>query len=53
MLITAPGHPLARAGRTLIKDLAEEPFVDFRGHRTGDGRAASGRTLRTRPPYHL
>ncbi|WP_405738694.1 LysR family transcriptional regulator [Streptomyces sp. NBC_00028] len=30
VLITAPGHPLARAGRTLIKDLAEEPFVDFR-----------------------
>ncbi|MFF5499547.1 LysR family transcriptional regulator [Streptomyces aquilus] len=30
VLITAPGHPLAEAGRTLIKDLAEEPFVDFR-----------------------
>ncbi|MFC8534095.1 LysR family transcriptional regulator [Streptomyces sp. NPDC057249] len=30
VLITAPGHPLARAGRTLIKDLADEPFVDFR-----------------------
>lgn len=30
VLITAPGHPLATAGRTLIKDLAEEPFVDFR-----------------------
>ncbi|MER6852278.1 LysR family transcriptional regulator [Streptomyces flaveolus] len=30
VLITAPGHPLAGAGRTLIKDLAEEPFVDFR-----------------------
>ncbi len=30
VLITAPGHPLAVAGRTLIKDLADEPFVDFR-----------------------
>jgi DNA-binding transcriptional LysR family regulator len=30
VLVTAPGHPLATAGRTLIKDLAEEPFVDFR-----------------------
>ncbi|GAA2884459.1 LysR family transcriptional regulator [Streptomyces mexicanus] len=30
VLVTAPGHPLAQAGRTLIKDLAEEPFVDFR-----------------------
>jgi DNA-binding transcriptional LysR family regulator len=30
VLITAPGHPLAGAGRTLVKDLAEEPFVDFR-----------------------
>ncbi|MFB8207991.1 LysR family transcriptional regulator [Streptomyces sp. NPDC056010] len=30
VLITAPGHPLAKAGRTLIKDLADEPFVDFR-----------------------
>ncbi|QKV99610.1 LysR family transcriptional regulator [Streptomyces sp. NA02536] len=30
VLITAPGHPLAAAGRTLISDLAEEPFVDFR-----------------------
>lgn len=30
VLITAPGHRLAVAGRTLIKDLAEEPFVDFR-----------------------
>ncbi|MEV1022628.1 LysR family transcriptional regulator [Streptomyces sp. NPDC050264] len=30
VLVTAPGHPLARAGRTLIKDLADEPFVDFR-----------------------
>lgn len=30
VLITAPGHPLARAGRALIRDLAEEPFVDFR-----------------------
>ncbi|MEU3662969.1 LysR family transcriptional regulator [Streptomyces sp. NPDC032940] len=30
VLITAPGHRLAEAGRTLIKDLAEEPFVDFR-----------------------
>ncbi|MGW1181769.1 LysR family transcriptional regulator [Streptomyces drozdowiczii] len=30
VLITAPGHPLATAGRTLIKDLADEPFVDFR-----------------------
>ncbi|MET7274085.1 LysR family transcriptional regulator [Streptomyces flaveolus] len=30
VLITAPGHPLAEAGRTLIKDLADEPFVDFR-----------------------
>jgi len=30
VLVTAPGHPLAKAGRTLIKDLAEEPFVDFR-----------------------
>ncbi|MFI0240785.1 LysR family transcriptional regulator [Streptomyces sp. NPDC016845] len=30
VLVTAPGHPLARAGRTLIKDLADEPFIDFR-----------------------
>ncbi|MEU0303230.1 LysR substrate-binding domain-containing protein [Streptomyces sp. NPDC006175] len=30
VLITTPGHPLASAGRTLIKDLADEPFVDFR-----------------------
>ncbi|MFF1502788.1 LysR family transcriptional regulator [Streptomyces sp. NPDC058316] len=30
VLITAPGHRLAAAGRTLIKDLADEPFVDFR-----------------------
>jgi DNA-binding transcriptional LysR family regulator len=30
VLITAPGHPLAEAGRTLIRDLADEPFVDFR-----------------------
>ncbi|CAM5689502.1 LysR substrate-binding domain-containing protein [Streptomyces griseomycini] len=30
VLIAAPGHPLAAAGRTLIRDLAEEPFVDFR-----------------------
>lgn len=30
VLITAPGHRLARAGRALIRDLAEEPFVDFR-----------------------
>ncbi|MFD9288765.1 LysR family transcriptional regulator substrate-binding protein [Streptomyces sp. NPDC060030] len=30
MLITAPGHPPASAGRTLIRDLADEPFVDFR-----------------------
>nr|WP_202539312.1 LysR family transcriptional regulator [Streptomyces sp. SID8379] len=30
VLVTAPGHPLATAGRTLIKDLADEPFVDFR-----------------------
>ncbi|AWT42175.1 MULTISPECIES: LysR family transcriptional regulator [Streptomyces] len=30
VLITAPGHPLEQAGRTLIKDLADEPFVDFR-----------------------
>lgn len=30
VLITAPGHRLATAGRTLIKDLADEPFVDFR-----------------------
>lgn len=30
VLITAPGHPLARAGRTLLRDLADEPFVDFR-----------------------
>ncbi|GGX26814.1 LysR family transcriptional regulator [Streptomyces malachitofuscus] len=30
VLITAPGHPLARAGKTLISELAEEPFVDFR-----------------------
>ncbi|WP_406098435.1 LysR family transcriptional regulator [Streptomyces sp. NBC_01013] len=30
VLITAPGHRLATAGRTLIKDLAEEPFVDLR-----------------------
>ncbi|MQY38861.1 HTH-type transcriptional regulator HdfR [Streptomyces sp. RB17] len=30
VLITAPGHPLAEAGRTLIRDLAEEAFVDFR-----------------------
>ncbi|MFC7897263.1 LysR substrate-binding domain-containing protein [Streptomyces sp. NPDC057381] len=28
--ITAPGHPLADAGRTLVKDLADEPFVGFR-----------------------
>ncbi|WP_405402501.1 MULTISPECIES: LysR family transcriptional regulator [unclassified Streptomyces] len=30
VLITAPGHRLATAGRTLVKDLADEPFVDFR-----------------------
>ncbi|MFJ8703323.1 LysR family transcriptional regulator [Streptomyces ardesiacus] len=30
VLITAEGHRLARAGRTLVRDLAEEPFVDFR-----------------------
>lgn len=30
VLITAPGHRLAGAGRVLIRDLAEEPFVDFR-----------------------
>ncbi|GAA2309596.1 LysR family transcriptional regulator [Streptomyces kunmingensis] len=30
VLVTAPGHPLAIAGRTLIKDLADEPFIDFR-----------------------
>ncbi|KOX49420.1 MULTISPECIES: LysR family transcriptional regulator [Streptomyces] len=30
VLITAEGHRLARAGRTLVSDLAEEPFVDFR-----------------------
>lgn len=30
VLITAPGHPLAGAGKALISDLAEEPFVDFR-----------------------
>ncbi len=30
VLITAPDHPLATAGRTLIRDLADEPFVDFR-----------------------
>ncbi|MFG3139514.1 LysR family transcriptional regulator [Streptomyces sp. NPDC048211] len=30
VLITAPDHRLATAGRTLIKDLADEPFVDFR-----------------------
>ncbi|WP_031088002.1 LysR family transcriptional regulator [Streptomyces sp. NRRL WC-3549] len=30
VLITAPGHPLADAGRALIGELAGEPFVDFR-----------------------
>ncbi|MFD7616966.1 LysR substrate-binding domain-containing protein [Streptomyces sp. NPDC059802] len=30
VLITAPGHRPATAGRTLIKDLSDEPFVDFR-----------------------
>ncbi|XNR93027.1 LysR substrate-binding domain-containing protein [Streptomyces sp. R-74717] len=30
VLITAAGHRPATAGRTLIKDLADEPFVDFR-----------------------
>ncbi|MEV5612955.1 LysR family transcriptional regulator [Streptomyces sp. NPDC052225] len=30
VLVTAPGHPLARARRTLIKDLADEPFIDFK-----------------------
>ncbi|MEV6049921.1 LysR substrate-binding domain-containing protein [Streptomyces sp. NPDC052107] len=30
VLINAPGHPPAEAGRTLTKDLAEEAFVDFR-----------------------
>ncbi|NJP52481.1 LysR family transcriptional regulator [Streptomyces sp. SBST2-5] len=30
VLITAPGHRLAGAGRVRISDLAEEPFVDFR-----------------------
>ncbi|MFI5747523.1 LysR substrate-binding domain-containing protein [Streptomyces sp. NPDC051644] len=29
VLITAPGHRPATAGRTLIRDLADEPFVDF------------------------
>ncbi|MEU6842113.1 LysR family transcriptional regulator [Streptomyces sp. NPDC046716] len=30
VLVTAPGHPLAGAGRTLIRDLADEPFIDFK-----------------------
>ncbi len=30
VLITAPGHLLATAGRTLVKDLVGEPFVDLR-----------------------
>lgn len=30
VLITAPGHRLATAGRALIEDSADEPFVDFR-----------------------
>lgn len=30
VLVTAPGHPLAHAGRTLIRDLAQESFIDFR-----------------------
>ncbi|WP_055700012.1 LysR family transcriptional regulator [Streptomyces silaceus] len=30
VLITAPGHPLAAAGRTLVRDLADEAFIDFR-----------------------
>lgn len=30
VLITAPGHPLAGAGKARISDLAAEPFVDFR-----------------------
>ncbi|MFE7623006.1 LysR family transcriptional regulator [Streptomyces sp. NPDC057509] len=30
VLITAPGHRLATAGRALIRDLTDEPFVDFR-----------------------
>ncbi|MFF9212374.1 MULTISPECIES: LysR family transcriptional regulator [unclassified Streptomyces] len=64
VLITAPGHPLARAGRTLIKDLADEPFVDFRA---GTGLETAVRRLAALPqalragwypqrpaaPYHL
>ncbi|MFE0098911.1 LysR family transcriptional regulator [Streptomyces sp. NPDC059009] len=30
VLITAPGHRLASAGRTLLRDLAQESFIDFR-----------------------
>lgn len=30
VLITAPGHRLGQAGRTLIRDLAQESFIDFR-----------------------
>ncbi|WP_042410511.1 LysR family transcriptional regulator [Streptacidiphilus carbonis] len=30
VLITSPGHQLAQAGRTLIRDLAQESFIDFR-----------------------
>ncbi|MFC9546615.1 LysR family transcriptional regulator [Streptomyces sp. NPDC014603] len=49
VLITAPGHPLAAAGRVEVGDLAAEPFVDFRagtGLETAVRRLAAGWGLR-------
>ncbi|WP_067823679.1 LysR family transcriptional regulator [Actinomadura kijaniata] len=45
VLVTAPGHRLAGAGRALLRDLAEERFVDFRagtGLETAVRRLAAG-----------
>ncbi|WP_244328810.1 LysR family transcriptional regulator [Streptomyces marokkonensis] len=42
VLITAPGHPLAGAGKARISDPAEEPFVDFRA---GTGLETAARRL--------
>lgn len=45
VLITAPGHPLAGAGKARISDPAEEPFVDFRA---GTGLETAVRRLTAR-----
>ncbi|NUW30600.1 hypothetical protein HTZ77_04065 [Nonomuraea sp. SMC257] len=45
VLMTAPGHRLAGAGRVLLSDLVAEPFVDFRagtGLETSVHRLAAG-----------